>query len=388
MVDGDVVEASNLHRQIGHATSRVGVNKANSLIAHLRGVNPLPTYVAYEKHLTSEDAVEIVERYDLVLDCTDNPASRYLISDACVVLRKPLVSASALRTDGQLIVLNRPASGQGDETGGPCYRCVFPKPPPPESVLSCGEGGILGPVVGVMGVLQALEAIRTIVAGLAPTNEERGSLGGGQAAEEAAERPSPSMLLFSASGTGPPFRSVRMRGRRRDCFACGAASGLTPVVLTTGSVDYVRFCGGGIPAVDILASEERVSPTEYNREHAHLPHVVLDVREKEHFAMGSIDGAVNVPFSTMTREVAGDAAGDVDAADRKQTEVGRVLYALPSDPYRCCPVFVVCRVGNDSQLAAEMIKSLHPDGEARWVGDIKGGMRAWKAEVDETMPFA
>ena len=104
--------------------------------------------------------METVRNYDLVLDCTDNPATRYLISDTCVLLGKPLVSASALRIDGQLMVLNNPPLPAGDPKGGPCYRCIFPKPPPPESVVSCGDGGILGPVVGVMGVLQALEAIR------------------------------------------------------------------------------------------------------------------------------------------------------------------------------------------------------------------------------------
>jgi len=381
VMDGDVVEASNLHRQIGHATARLGAGKADSLITHLRGLNPLPTYVAHPTALAPDNAVAVVRRYDLVLDCTDNPASRYLVSDACVALRRPLVSASALRSDGQLMVLNCPAAPRGDVAGGPCYRCVFPKPPPPEAVVSCGEGGILGPVVGVMGVLQALEAIRVIVAGLAPVKNGREPLADGTRSKggEGEEEQTPRMLLFSASAAGPSFRTVRMRGRRKDCLACGMGSALTPESLTAGSIDYVQFCGGNIPSVDLLPPEQRVSPADFQRLYADRPRLVLDVREREHFAMGSIDGAINVPFSTITRE----AACGMELADTEKSELGRALKDQTS------PIFVVCRVGNDSQIVAEMIKNrgLHGD-EAGWARDIKGGMMAWKAEVDETMPYA
>jgi adenylyltransferase/sulfurtransferase len=182
IVDGDVVETSNLHRQILHSTAKVGMKKVDSAISFLTSyclpslfyfyntyrlcrLNPNLRYIAHGEHLTPQNAREIVEKYDLVLDCTDHPTSRYLISDICVLLHKPLISASALRTDGQLIVLNSPPLPAGDASGGPCYRCVFPKPPPAESVVSCGDGGILGPVVGTMGVLQALEAVKLITAG-------------------------------------------------------------------------------------------------------------------------------------------------------------------------------------------------------------------------------
>jgi adenylyltransferase/sulfurtransferase len=158
-----------------------------------------------------------------VLDCTDTPASRYLISDTCVLLGKRLVSASALRIDGQLMVLNNPPLPPGVSGGGPCYRCVFPKPPPPESVVSCGDGGILGPVVGVMGVLQALEAIKVITQQPSP----------GTAPEP------PSLLIFSTYSQ-PMFRSIRLRSRKPKCAACSSQATISAEALQNGSLDSTQ----------------------------------------------------------------------------------------------------------------------------------------------------
>ncbi|EJT72325.1 hypothetical protein GGTG_09191 [Gaeumannomyces tritici R3-111a-1] len=389
LVDGDVVEASNLHRQIAHSTSRIGMHKVDSAIAYLRDLNPLPTYNAHREHLTPQNAEAIMSRYDLVLDCTDHPAARYLVSDACVLLGKPLVSASALRTDGQLMVLNTPPAppGGSDTGGGPCYRCVFPRPPPADAILSCGEGGILGPVVGVMGVLQALEALRILAAG-------RHLTAVGPPPEPAA---SPTLLLFSAPAapTSPAgFRSVRMRGRRRDCFACGGAdSTLSLEGLRAGALDYVRFCGGR-QEEDVrllLAPGERVSATEYHALFAaagqdaqgrgaakRRDHLLLDVREREHFEVASIEGAVNVPFSkTQQQQPRAEAGGG-----------GGMPGWLPEGLADDAPIFVVCRVGNDSQTVARQLKDMGLDrGGERFIGDIEGGMRAWKTEVDNTLPF-
>ncbi|KAI5867097.1 adenylyltransferase [Durotheca rogersii] len=369
VVDGDTVEASNLHRQIAHGAAGVGAAKADSLVAYCRALNPLVAYASHRGHLTPENAEAVVSPYDLVLDCTDHPTSRYLISDICVLLRKPLVSASALRTDGQLIVLNNPPAPQGEPAGGPCYRCVFPKPPPADGVLSCGEGGILGPVVGVMGVLQALEAIKLIVGGVCDR------------ASSAPREPAapPGLLLFSATAAAP-FRSVRMRGRRSDCFACSAGSSLTLGGLRSGSLDYVQFCGVAAP-VSVLAPEERISATEYNNILTEQPgrkHLLLDVREKEHFKIASIPGAINVPYSTIRFR------NRASTPDSEKPQVEYIPESLPAN----AAIYVVCRVGNDSQLATRRLKELGlgRNGE-RFIGDIKGGMQAWKREVDYTMPF-
>lgn len=366
IVDGDTVETSNLHRQVAHATSRVGMFKVDSAISYLRDLNPNVKYKAYKSHLTPQNAESIVSDYDLVLDCTDHPTSRYLISDICVLLGKPLISASAFKTDGQLIVLNNPPAPQGSppEQGGPCYRCVFPRPPPPDSVVSCGEGGILGPVVGVMGVLQALEAIKLVAAG---------------AVDKTMEKPAtaapPSLLLFAGT-SNPPFRSVRMRGRRKDCFACSAESSLTLESLRSGSLDYVQFCGVTTP-LSLLMPEERVTATEYSAAMNRGPKpVLLDVREKEHFDICSIDGAINIPLAAFLKE---------NKIAEEGVEQPTPAW-LPADPES--PVYVVCRVGNDSQLATRRLKEMGLDRHgARFIGDIRGGMKAWQQEVDPTLPF-
>ncbi|TQN70099.1 Adenylyltransferase and sulfurtransferase uba4 [Colletotrichum shisoi] len=366
LVDGDVVEVSNLHRQVAHSTDRVGMLKVESAIAYLKGLNPLVTYRAHKEHLSPLNAEDIVSQYDIVLDCTDHPTSRYLISDICILLQKPLVSASAFRTDGQLIILNSPAAPQGSLEGGPCYRCVFPKPPPPDSVVSCGEGGILGPVVGVMGVLQALEAIKLVAAGAVDPKVEK---------KEAA---APALLIFSGAAPSGPFRSVRMRGRRKDCFACSASSTLSRETLRSGSLDYISFCGVSAP-VSILGPDERISAAQYERiiKANDGRHLLVDVRERENFDICNIDGAVNIPIARFTKETQPPKDG---AQPRPEW--------LPADLPEDAPIYLVCRVGNDSQLATKRLKdlALGNDGK-RFIGDIEGGMRAWKHEVDPTLPF-
>ena len=382
----------------------------------------------------------------MVLDCTDHPTSRYLISDACVLLSKPLISASAFKTYGQLIVLNAPAFPRGDPEGGPCYRCIFPVPPPPSSVLSCGEGGILGPVVGTMGVLQALEAIRLISSGvlqysgkssnmLTTATRER------HLNEEAKKALQPMLLIFSATRSGPSFRSVRMRGRKPDCFACSshspssaATSQLTLESLRRGGVDYVRFCGVRSSNDDeSLKPSDRVSAAEYASRHPSSPspaaaptipeHVLLDVREKEHFDIASIPGAINVPMSTILRTSSGkkpvridnNQTGDKTGSNGKTASAAAAAAAadglyetggapqqsqherkhqyqqpdwLPENLPLHAPIYVVCRQGNDSQVVARRLKDIGLDcGGKRFVGDIKGGMKAWKEEVDLMLPF-
>ncbi|RDA88732.1 hypothetical protein CP532_4059 [Ophiocordyceps camponoti-leonardi (nom. inval.)] len=360
LVDADFVDVSNLHRQLAHSTERVGVAKVVSAIAYLRQLNPIVSYRGHDQHLSPHNAHTIISQYDVVLDCTDHPAARYLISDACVLFGKPLVSASAFQLSGQLTVLNNPPGG------GPCYRCLFPRPPPPETVVGCGEGGILGPVVGTMGVLQALEAI-TLIAGGGLDSE---------ASSSSPSPPQPRMLLLSASSSSsssssqswPEFRSVRLRGRRDDCFACSAGGGLTQQHLET-SMDYVTFCGVAQP-VSLLEPTERVSVDEYQRKcAAQTEHVLIDVRPKEHFSLGSMPGAINVPVHRFSRgEDVAELLRPIDRPD--------------------LPIYVVCRVGNDSQTVARKLKDIgmHRDGK-RFVGDIVGGIKAWRDVMDPTLPF-
>ena len=303
--------------------------------------------------MQAENALAIIEQYDVVLDCTDHPTSRYLISDACVLAGKPLVSASALRTEGQLIVLNNPPLPPGGKAGGPCYRCVFPKPPPADSVLACGEAGILGPVVGVMGVLQALEAVKLLVAKPEPAPDYQ-------------SLPQPTLLIFTAFGK-PQFRSVRMRSRRAACAACSSNANITRESLTSGSVDYVAFCGLNTSA-NVLSPEARVNAEEFARLSKHGSSTLVDIRDETQYTICALPASINVPWT-----------GDPNS----WYETARQNEAIPTNSG---DYFVVCRFGNDSQLAVKTILDRHPEATASRVKDIKGGLRAWRDEVDSEWP--
>jgi len=273
-----------------------------------------------------------------------------------------------------MVVLNNPPLPPGDANGGPCYRCVFPKPPPPESVVSCGDGGILGPVVGVMGVLQALEAIKILAKNPETTSPEP-----------------PSLLLFSAY-SNPMFRTMRLRSRKAKCAACSTHSTVTAKALESGSLDYVQFCGSVPANSDSLSPEERISAQSYAQLRSGVNpftgtvstkdnHILVDVREKVQFDLCSIDGSVNVPFSTVsTTQAPGSSPGyngmEVD-------EDYWVTWLRQTEK----PIFVVCRLGNDSQVTVKKMKQLGLDaGGKRYIGDIKGGLQAWRKNVDHDFP--
>lgn len=376
LIDGDTVEVSNLHRQIAHGTKRIGMSKVDSAYEYLssyvaklhhssksafpnvhRRLNPEVQYSRHNCHLTPEHALTIFEKYDLILDCTDHPTSRYLISDACVLSGKPLVSASALKTEGQLMVLNNEPRMPGDASGGPCYRCIFAKPPPADSVLSCGEGGILGPVVGVMGVLQALEGIK-VVTRMSHTSSSKSWNAGSR------DSPQPSLLMFSAYGN-PQFRAVRLRSRRPNCCVCSANAVITRNSLSSGSLDYVAFCGRTAP-VNVLPGEYRISASDFARLPRDASNVLIDTRDETQYAICALRGSINVPWTSNIKAWIGEA---------------RQRGALNDNSRH---TYVVCRNGNDSQLAAKAIIEL--TGNAGIVKDIKGGFKAWREEVDSSWP--
>lgn len=287
---------------------------------------------------------------------------------------KPLVSASALRTEGQLMVLNNPPRPPGDKQGGPCYRCVFPKPPPADSVVSCADGGILGPVVGTMGVLQALEAIKVITAMAGNGEAQNGGTGAQQ---------SPLLHMFSAY-SNPLFRTIRIRSRRTNCAVCSAEATVTLDTITSGSTDYVFFCGSAHPP-SLLAPDERISAREYNEKYlgselgrqgssVSPSHTMIDVRDKVQFGICSLGDSINIPISNI---LASTSTGETPSW------VPAELATSESND----PIYVVCRLGNDSQLAVQKLKDLGLDrGGKRYIGDIRGGLRAWREQVDSEWP--
>lgn len=342
LLDHDEVETSNLHRQIVHRESSVEQNmsKVASARRALEELNSEVRFVSHEEQLTASNALDIVSNYDIILDCTDNPATRYLISDVCVLLGKVLVSGAAQRTEGQMMVLNYPVNV------GPCYRCMFPVPPPPELARSCSEIGVLGTAVGAIGVLMAGEAIRVIV------DRERVEKQGWKGA----------MLLYNAWPKDPKtmFRSVGLRPKRKGCISCCEAeeieqksgSKISADGLRDGSMDYESWCGK-IEDVSLLREDERVNANEFMK--MDQP-IVVDVREEVEYALGAkIDGSINIPISRIVRQAKGT------------DEVFKVIEDTAGDQ----PVYFVCQRGNDSQIAAKRFMEVHKT--KRWVGDIKGG---------------
>ncbi|KAK4224790.1 hypothetical protein QBC38DRAFT_484649 [Podospora fimiseda] len=357
--------------------------KVNSLITYLQDLNPLPTYIPHPHRLTPQNAADIITNYDLVLDCTDNAATRYLISDICVLLQKPLVSAAAVQKSGQLTVLNCPPTPQGliDKPYPPCYRCCFRKPPPPSAMTTCGEAGIMSTVVGLMGVAQAGEAIKILASNLHLPSSSSSS-----------PFIEPNLLLYThdlSSGISPfTFRAVKMGSRKKTCFACGenSPSTLTLQGIKSGTApNYDQFCGLNTPPKNLLPQQDRISPSEYYHalEKGELPpHLLIDTREKEHFSFGSIQGAVNLPFGAfLSKCFKIKKSGEDEKGDD-------ILPAEAKELSEDAPIFVVCRRGLDSQEAVEKLKELGVDrGGKRKIMDIRGGMKAWKEEVDPDFQF-
>ena len=275
------------------------------------------------------------------------------------------------------MVLNNPPNDRGKADGGPCYRCIFPKPPPAESVTACGEGGILGPVVGVMGVLMALEAIKMIArTGKGPGGDAFGGLSG-------KTDDMPSMLLFSAYNS-PPFRSVRLRGRRARCIACSDAPTITREALVSGSLDYVVFCGIK-NQVALLDECERVNAEDVLRaKQAGKKFLILDVRDKIQFDMCHVNGSINIPYSQI--ESTPSAREGQDCENRSVEVLSDALLPIHSQSGNSS-IYVLCRFGNDSQFAVRKMKQLGFDNKGkRWIGDVKGGLKSWKRDIDPSWP--
>ena len=330
-------------------------------------------YVAHKCNLDQSRAVENMKRYDLILDCTDRPSTRYLVSDAAVLAGKPVVTASALRTEGQLMVLNNPPNSH-NQPGGFCYRCVFPRPPPAESVLSCGDGGILGPVVGVMGVLMAMEALKVLLSSV--TNNEH------QCPPEQSNEPVPPSLLLYSAYSHPPFRSIKLRGKRKGCPSCSETATITEDSFQSTSTDYNAFCASTSPATPINTT--RISAKEYHkiREATKQPHILIDVREKVQFDICHLKGSVNLPYSEISR----DPEASIDILD---TTISNNKSPDMATDGGGVPLYLICRYGNDSQLAANTFKDLaisRPDAKFELKGDVAGGLRAWRESVDPGFP--
>ncbi|KAJ0062733.1 hypothetical protein NL108_004379, partial [Boleophthalmus pectinirostris] len=276
LLDYDEVELSNLHRQVLHGEENQGQAKALSATYSVqRLLNPNVECVPYHLQLSSENALQLIEQYPSASRsfyyCSDNVPTRYLVNDACVLSGKPLVSASALRMEGQLTVYNY--------KGGPCYRCLYPVPPPPETVTNCSDGGVLGVVPGIMGCLQALEVLK-IASGRGCILSSCGQ----------------QLAMFDALETR--FRSIKLRPKQANCAVCGENPSVTQLV------DYEAFCGSAATDkcqnLKLLSRDQRITVKEYKTILDRTdPHILLDVRPDVEVDICHLPFSLNIPLSSL-----------------------------------------------------------------------------------------
>jgi molybdopterin/thiamine biosynthesis adenylyltransferase/rhodanese-related sulfurtransferase len=336
LVDFDTVDASNLQRQIIHSSATVGKLKVDSAEIMLKGLNPYLNVIKHNTMLTSANALDILKDYDIIADGTDNFQTRYLVNDACVLLGKPNAYASIYRFEGQASVFGTKE--------GPCYRCLYPEPPPPGLVPSCAEGGVLGILPGLLGVIQATETIKLIL-GIGEPLIGR-------------------LLLVDALGMS--FRTLKLR-KNPECPVCGA----NPTV--TELIDYDQFCGiekptsvgplevardkavGDHPIVDGIP---QITVDELKRKlDAKEDIFVLDVREPHEYLIANL-GAPQIPVGEVERR-----CGELAAQKNRE-------------------VIVHCRSGARSQKAALVLKQAGFTN----VSNLTGGILAWADKIDPSMP--
>jgi sulfur-carrier protein adenylyltransferase/sulfurtransferase len=319
LVDFDVVDESNLQRQIVHGTSTLGVKKTESARRRLKDLNPYVEVTTYEEQVTSENALDLMRPYDVIVDGTDNFPTRYLTNDASVMLGKPNVYGSIFRFEGQATVFY-------PKEGGPCYRCLYPEPPPPGLVPSCAEGGVLGVLPGMIGTVQATEVVK-LLAGIGEPLIGR-------------------LMLYDALAMR--FRELKLR-RNPDCPVCGDHPTVTELI------DYEQFCG--IAPEPVRADAYEITPVEVDQWlHDDSPPLLLDVREANEWDIGHLPGAVRISVNELPQRM-----NELDSAQE---------------------IVVYCRSGARSGRAVDLLRG----AGFRKVKNMTGGILRWSDEVDSSIP--
>lgn len=324
ILDFDVVDDSNLQRQIIYSTDDIGKRKLDAAEARLKGINPYIEIVKHDEMLSSENALRIFENYDIIVDGTDNFPTRYLVNDACILLGKPNAYGSIFRFEGQVSVF-----GAKD---GPCYRCLYPEPPPPGLVPSCAEGGVLGILPGMVGVMQATEAVK-LITGIGEPLVGR-------------------LVLYDALAM--KFRELKLR-KDPECPVCGD----NPTV--TELIDYQQFCGiSSVPAEPVVEEDsDEMTVTELNaRILGQEQPFILDVREPHEVDICSLDNTTLIPLGQLPSRVD-------ELSAHKDSEI-----------------VIMCRSGVRSLKAMYFLRD---SGFAK-VKNLTGGILAWADEVDPSMP--
>ena len=323
LVDYDIVDFSNLQRQILHGTDDVGRKKLNSARDRIRAVNPNVKVDLHDTMFRSDNAMQLVRDYDIVIDGTDNFPTRYLSNDVCVLSKKPNIYGSIFRFDGQCTVF-------APHLGGPCYRCMFPEPPPPGMVPSCAEGGVLGVLPGIIGVMQAIEAIKMII-GIGDSLIGR---------------------LVSFDALQLRFKEFKIR-KDPNCPICGEHPTIHELI------DYDQFCG--IPQADAETAKEMDVPTitatelktRFDRQDKF---VLVDVREPFEYEISRIPGSKLIPLGELPARLS-----ELDSAD---------------------DIVLHCKVGGRSAKALRILQ----EAGFRKLNNLQGGITAWSEDVDPSVP--
>jgi molybdopterin/thiamine biosynthesis adenylyltransferase/rhodanese-related sulfurtransferase len=322
IVDFDSVDLSNLQRQVLHGTADVGRPKIDSARKAVKRLNPNVEVAAHEVRLTSDNALDILRPYHVVVDGTDNFPTRYLTNDACVLLKKPNVYGSIFRFEGQ-------ASVFAPHLGGPCYRCLYPEPPPPGAVPNCAEGGVLGVLPGIIGLIQATEILK-LVLGIGTSLLNR-------------------LLLFDALEM--KFRELKLR-RDPECPLCGEHPAITKLI------DYENFCGvppaGTKPTMH--PDEVTVQDMKQALDNPSLGIKVFDVRESDEYQIAHIKGVPLIPLSELAERF---------------TELD------PNQAY-----YIHCKMGGRSMQALQFLRAQG----FKNVKNVAGGITAWSHEIDPNVP--
>lgn len=346
LVDFDTVDMTNLHRQVMYGSSDVGTKKLDAAVRRLQDLNTLIQIERHDVRLSSDNAIEIIERYDMVADGTDNFPTRYLVNDACILTGKPNVYASIFRFDGQVSVYA--------SKDGPCYRCVYPEPPPPGLVPSCAEGGVLGVLPGIIGSIQAAEVLK-MICGIGDPLIGR-------------------LLLFDALEM--QFQTLQVQ-RDPDCAACGKAPTLTELI------DYEEFCAGPTKETtesDITEEEMTANTTRSVGEklfstfsRSRIPEMnTYDLKERLNNGSDLFVLDVRTPV------------------EFEMTNIGGTLIPLPElqsrlhelDEYKDREIVVICRSGARSGSAVAMMQQ----AGFQKVLNLKGGLLAWSDTIDSSVP--
>ncbi len=322
IVDFDTVDHSNLQRQIIHSDADVGRPKAESAKESIKAINPNVDVVIHNTRISSENALDLVRPYDIVVDGTDNFPTRYLTNDACVLLGKPNVYGSIFRFEGQ-------ASVFAPHQGGPCYRCLYPEPPPPGMVPSCAEGGVLGVLPGIVGCIQATEILKLAI-GKGTTLVGR-------------------LLLFNALDM--KFRELKLR-KDPKCPLCGTNPTITQLI------DYDQFCGIPTEPVNPSANPDEVGVLDAKKalDNPSLGIRVIDVREPDEIQIAHIAGVPVLPLSVLPQ---------------------RYLELDPNVQY-----YLSCKSGVRSMKALRFLR----EQGFKYVKSVKGGINAWSEQIDPSVP--